>query len=401
MSIESFDLYNPPSDFINNVYKYYNLLREKSPIHKNSDGSYILTRYKDLVGVYRNFKVWSSDKRSEFGAKFGSSPLFEHHTTSVVFVDPPDHTRIRKIFQQAFTPKSILSLERNINKLVDSYLVMMHEKKKFDFVSDFSFRLPVDVVCSVLGVPSEDRHLIRDWAHKILGALEPKLTHKQFNEGSSAVINFKQYLKDQIKFRKTHRKFNKADEVLSLLIEAEGLELSETELLHQCIFMLNAGHETSTNMLSHGLNELINHRDQYRLLQKEPERIDTAIDEILRFQPPIQINNRRCLETTMLGDVTIQKGTPVHMIIAGANRDPLQFCEPEIFDISRSPNRHLSFGLGIHICAGINLARLEAKVAFLRLMSSFKEINLLKKPNIAKRIRFREIKEMQVEVSSF
>ena len=401
MSIESFDLYNPPSDFINNVYKYYNLLREKSPIHKNSDGSYILTRYKDLVGVYRNFKVWSSDKRTEFGEKFGSSPLFEHHTTSVVFVDPPDHTRIRKIFQQAFTPKSILGLERNINKLVDSYLVMMHAKKKFDFVSDFSFRLPVDVVCSVLGVPSEDRHLIRDWAHKILGALEPKLTHKQFDEGSSAVINFKQYLKDQIKFRKTHKNINKANEVLSLLIEAEGLELSETELLHQCIFMLNAGHETSTNMLSHGLNELINHKDQYKLLQKEPGRIDTAIDEILRFQPPIQINNRRCLEKTKLGDVVVPEGTSVHMIIAGANRDPLQFFKPETFDISRSPNRHLSFGLGIHICAGINLARVEAKVAFQSLMSSFREINLLKKPKVANRIRFREIKEMQIEISSF
>ena len=401
MSIESFDLYNPPSDFINNVYKYYNLLREKSPIHKNSDGSYILTRYKDLVGVYRNFKVWSSDKRTEFGAKFGSSPLFEHHTTSVVFVDPPDHTRIRKIFQQAFTPKSILGLERNINKLVDSYLVTMHEKKKFDFVSDFSFRLPVDVVCSVLGVPSEDRHLIRDWAHKILGALEPKLTNKQLDEGSSAVINFKQYLKDQIKFRKTHKHINKANEVLSLLIEAEGLELSETELLHQCIFMLNAGHETSTNMLSHGLNELINHKDQYKLLQKEPGRIDTAIDEILRFQPPIQINNRRCLEKTKLGDVVVPEGTSVHMIIAGANRDPLQFFKPETFDISRSPNRHLSFGLGIHICAGINLARVEAKVAFQSLMSSFREINLLKKPKVANRIRFREIKEMQIEISPF
>ena len=130
MSIESFDLYKPPSDFINNVYKYYNLLREKSPIHKNSDGSYILTRYKDLVGVYRNFKVWSSDKKTEFGAKFGSSPLFEHHTTSVVFVDPPDHTRIRKIFQQAFTPKSILGLEKNINKLVDRNEILQYVRKE-------------------------------------------------------------------------------------------------------------------------------------------------------------------------------------------------------------------------------------------------------------------------------
>ena len=401
MHIESFDLYNPPSDFVNNVYKYYNLLREKSPIHKNPDGSYILTTYKDLVGVYRNFKIWSSNKKTEFGAKFGTSPLFEHHTTSLVFVDPPDHTRIRKIFQQAFTPKSILCLEKDISKLVDSYIVMMHEKKKLDFVSDFSFRLPVDVVCSILGIPNEDRHLIRDWAHKILGALEPKLTSKQLDEGSSAVVNFKQYLKDQIKFRKTHKDINKANEILSILIEAEGLKLSETELLHQCIFMLNAGHETSTNMLSHGLNELVDHRDQYKLLQKEPSRIDTAIDEILRYQPPIQINNRRCLEKTMLGDIMVPEGTSVHMIIAGANRDPAQFSEPETFDILRSPNRHLSFGLGIHICAGINLARLEAKVAFLRLMSSFREINLLKKPNFANRIRFREIEEMQIEVSSF
>jgi len=401
MNIESFDLYNPPSDFIENVYKYYNLLREKSPIHKNSDGSYVLTSYKDIVSVYRNFKIWSSDKKAEFGEKFGSSPLFEHHTSSVVFVDPPDHTRIRKIFQHAFTPKSILNLEPDIKKLVDSYLVMMSDKKKFDFVSDFSFRLPVDVVCSVLGIPSEDRHLIRDWAHKILGALEPKLTSRQLDEGSNAVVNFKQYLKDQIKFRKNHKKLNKDNEILSLLIEAEGLELSETELLHQCIFMLNAGHETSTNMLSHGLNELINHIDQFKLLQKDLGRIDTAIDEILRFQPPIQINNRRCLEDTTLGDIAIPKGSSVHMIIAGANRDPSQFFEPEIFNISRSPNRHLSFGLGIHICAGINLARLEAKIAFLGLLSSFREINLSKEPNIANRIRFREIKEMQVEVSCF
>ena len=401
MNVEYFDLYNPPKDFVNNVYKYYKLLREKSPIHENPDGSYVLTTYKEIISVYRNFKIWSSDKKTEFGAKFGASPLFEHHTNSVVFVDPPDHTRIRKIFQQAFTPKSIRALEQDIIDLVDSYLIMMLEKKKFNFVSDFSFRLPVDVVCSVLGIPTEDRQLIRDWAHKILGALEPKLTPKQLDEGSTAVVNFKAYLRDQIRYRKTHKDINKPHEILSLLIEAEGLELSEIELLHQCIFMLNAGHETSTNMLSHGLNELINHRDQYRLLQKEPERIDTAIDEILRFQPPIQINNRRCLETTMLGDVTIQKGTPVHMIIAGANRDPLQFYEPEIFDISRSPNRHLSFGLGIHICAGINLARLEAKVAFLRLMSSFKEINLSEKLKLANRIRFREITEMQVEVSSF
>ena len=236
MNIESFDLSNPPTDFINNVYKYYKLLREKSPIHQNPDGSYVLTTYKEIISVYRNFKIWSSDKKTEFGDKFGASPLFEHHTTSVVFVDPPDHTRIRTIFQQAFTPKSIYALEKDIVNLVDSYLIMMHEKKKFNFVSDFSFRLPVDVVCSVLGIPSEDRQLIRDWAHKILGALEPKLTPKQLDEGSTAVVNFKEYLRDQIRYRKTHKDINKAHEILSLLIEAEGLELSETEATSSMYF---------------------------------------------------------------------------------------------------------------------------------------------------------------------
>ena len=212
--ISEFDLYNLPEDFIDNSYEYYNALREKDPVHQNPDGSFIVTSHKDLVDIYRNHDVWSSDKKEEFKPKFGNSSLFEHHTTSVVFTDPPDHTRIRKIFQHAFKPKALTNIENDINKLVGEYINEIPEKNTFNFVSDFSFRLPVDVVCNVLGVPKNDRGLIRDWAREILGALEPTLTEDQFKSGCDAVNSFKAYLDEQVALRKKNPKLNKEGEVL-------------------------------------------------------------------------------------------------------------------------------------------------------------------------------------------
>ena len=204
---------------------------------------------------------------------------------------------------------------------------------------------------------------------------------------------------NRLLYEKKNPKLNKEGEVLSTLIDAEnaGISLSKTELLHQCIFMLNAGHETSTNMLSHGIHELIKNKDEFRLLKKDFTQVNTAVEEILRFQPPIQINNRRSKKETVIGNTVVPKGTSVHMIIPGGNRDPKQFDEPDKFKISRKPNRHLSFGLGIHICAGNSLARIEGRVAFSRIISEFKDINLVSVPKLAKRIRFREIIELPLE----
>ena len=259
MDISKFDLYNPPEDLVEKAYLYYSQLRENNPIHENSDGSFIITSYETLVDIYKNHQLWSSDKKEEFKPKFDNSLLYEHHTTSVVFTDQPDHTRIRKIFQHAFTPRALAHIENNVEQLVQSYIDEMKEKKDIEFVRDFSFRLPVDVVCDILGVPKEDRKLIRDWARLILGALEPTLSEEQFKSGCSAVLNFKNYLKDQVNLRKKNPHLNREGEIISTLIDAQssGIELSEVELLHQCIFMLNAGHETSTNMLSHGMLSLI------------------------------------------------------------------------------------------------------------------------------------------------
>ncbi len=401
-NIDQFDLYNPPEDFISNSYHYYNLLRENKPVHRNPDGSYIITSHQDVTEIYRNAKIWSSDKKDEFWPKFGNSSLFEHHTSSVVFIDPPDHTRIRKIFQHAFAPKALKFLEKDIEDLVKNYLDEMQEKRKIDFVSDFAFKLPVDVVCNVLGIPKKDRSLIRDWARQILGALEPTLSDQQFKDGCDAVDNFKGYLKDEISFRRRFPGRNKEEEIMSSLINAEksGIALSEIELLHQCIFMLNAGHETSTNMLSHGLNEFLENKNEFWRIKKNINLIGTAVEEILRFQPPIQINNRRNKVDSILGGIKIPSGTSVHMILPAANRDPKEFVDPGIFNIARKPNRHLSFGLGIHICAGNSLARLEGRIAFSKIALRFKDINLISKAKIADRLRFREIEELKVELIS-
>jgi len=397
----SFDLLHVPTGYTDDPYPYLAALRERSPVHRNPDGSYVLTRYDDIVTTYRDPAVWSSDKRADFAPKFGvDAPLYEHHTTSVVFIDPPDHTRIRKLFQHAFTRKALMAFEPRITGLVDGYLDHFAETGEMEVVQDFSFKLPIEVVSDMLGVPTADRLLIRDWALAILTALEPKLTQDQRDTGNAAVVEFKQYLRDLIKHRRAHPDQALDTEVLTVLADAEadGEKLTEIELLHQCIFMLNAGHETSTNMLSHGVHEMLRHPDQIARLNADPALIEPMVEEVLRYQAPIQINNRRCTVPVRLGEVDLPAGTSVHMIVAAANRDPAQFPDPDRFDIARRPNRHLSFGLGVHICAGNALARLEAVIAFQRLFARFPEMQLMAPARIAKRLRFREVEELRVAV---
>ena len=397
--ITDFDLLNVPGDYIADPYRYFAALRENAPFHRNRDGTIVLTRYDHIVAAYRDPKVWSSDKRADFAPKFGTTaPLYEHHTSSVVFVDPPDHTRIRKLFQFAFTRKALAAFEPRITTLVDGFLDRFEEAGQMEVVEDFSFKLPIEVVCDMLGVPAADRLLLRDWALAILTALEPKLTQAQLDKGNAAVVDFKAYLRDLLKHRRANPGQALATEVLTVLADAEedGERLSEIELLHSCIFMLNAGHETSTNMLSHGVHEMLRHPDQIAALHSDATLIEPMVEEVLRYHAPIQINNRRAISNTEIDGTPLPAGTSVHMIIASANRDPAQFPDPDRFDITRRPNRHLSFGLGVHICAGNALARLEATIAFQRLFQRFPRMKLTAPAKIANRLRFREVEQLHV-----
>ena len=398
IDVAGLDILNLPDDFVANAYGYYAALRERSPIHRNSDGSFMLTRYDDLVAVYRDPEVWSSDKKIDFKPKFGNSPLYEHHTTSLVFRDPPDHTRIRKLFQAGFTRKALAALEPRIHALVDDFLDRLEDQRKMEIVSEFSFKLPIEIVCDMLGVPSSDRSLIRDWALLILGGLEPVLTDEQFKAGCDAVEDFKAYLRERVKERKAKPEGWSESDILAKLIDAEedGERLTELELLHQCIFLLNAGHETSTNMISHGIHEMLRNPGEIAKLNADPALIDSLVEEVLRYQAPIQINNRRALRDTELSGTPLAAGSMVHLMIGAGNHDAAQFADPERFDISRRPNRHLSFGLGIHICAGNSLARIEARIAFEKLFRRFPDLQLVEPPRLSKRIRFREVCALQV-----
>ncbi|MDJ0826820.1 MAG: cytochrome P450 [Rhodobacter sp.] len=396
---ETFDLLNVPAGYTADPYPYLAALRTESPVHRNPDGTYVLTRYDDITAVYRDPATWSSDKTADFAPKFGpGAPLYEHHTTSVVFIDPPDHTCIRALFQHAFTRRALEALRPRIETLVDAHLDRFEDAGEMDVVEDFAFKLPIEVVCDMLGVPAQDRLLLRGWALAILTALEPKLTQDQLDAGNRAVTEFKTYLKDLLTHRRAHPETASETEVLTVLADAEadGQKLSETELLHQCIFMLNAGHETSTNMLSHGVHEMLRHPDQIARLRADPGLIEPMVEEVLRYQAPIQINNRRSTRATTLGGTDLPAGTTVHMIIAAANRDPDAFPDADRFDIARRPNRHLSFGLGIHICAGNALARLEGAIAFQRLFARFPNLTLKSPAKMANRLRFREIEELRV-----
>ncbi len=400
MTPPAFDLLNLPADFVPCAYDYFAELRAQSPLHANSDGSLVLTRYDDMAAIYRDPALWSSDKRAAFKPKFGDSPLYEHHTTSLVFRDPPDHTRIRKLFQHAFTRKALAALEPRIEALVDGYLDRLEDQGGMEIVSEFSFKLPVEVVCDMLGVPASDRASIRDWALLILGALEPRITPEQFAAGCKAVEDFKAYLREQMALRRREPGARRPGEILSDLMEAEedGERLTELELLHQCIFLLNAGHETSTNMLSHGVHEFLRNPGEIRRLLDDPPLADGAVEEVLRYQAPIQINNRRSTVDTIVGETPVPAGTTVHLMLGAANRDPAQFPDPDRFDIARRPNRHLSFGLGVHICAGNALARMEAKAAFLKLFQRFPKLELAAPPKLAARVRFREVEALHVSL---
>jgi cytochrome P450 len=401
----SFNLASLDRAFLDDPYPTYRALREHDPVHCMPDGSFFLTRYDDLVEVYRDAKTWSSDKKLQFKPNFGDSLLYEHHTTSLVFNDPPIHTRVRKLLSPSFTPRTLRALQPRIETLVDRLLDAAQEHGTVDLIEDFAAAIPVQLIGDLLGIPRNERGPLRNWSLKILGALEPVLSKEQFDGGASAVSDFKDYLRDLVA-RRHKEGAQESGEILSTLIDASDLagsggdRLSELELLHNCIFLLNAGHETTTNLIGNSVDLLLRNPDAWRDLAVHPEAIETAVEEFLRMESSNQLGNRRAAIETRIGGVTMPPGTYVHLCIGAANRDPAQFPDPDRCDIRRHPNRHLAFGFGIHTCAGNSLARMEAQVAIGRLVRRFKSIARAGDPVRGGRARFRGFARYPVAVST-
>ena len=376
-----FDLRRLSAEFLDDPYPTYRALRQFDPIHRMSDGSRFLTRYDDCLAVYRDVDTWSSDKRLDFRPNFADSLLYEHHTTSLVFNDPPYHTRVRRLLAPAFAPRALRALQPRIEALVDRLLESAAVRGGIDLISDFGAAIAVLLIGDMLGIPQDERGPLRGWSLAILGALEPVLSREKFDTGVEAVAEFKDYLQEIISSR-LRTGNNDPAEILSTLVGAsafapgteEGERLSQRELIHNCIFLLNAGHETTTNLIGNAVDLLIRHPEAMRNLREQPQLIDTAIEEFLRMESSNQLGNRRAVSDTTLGGVDIAAGTYVHICIGAANRDADQFPDPDRLDIGRQPNRHLAFATGIHACAGMSLARMEAQVAIGRLLQRFARI---------------------------
>jgi cytochrome P450 len=394
---QAFDLRRLDRAFLDDPYPTYRALREYAPVHRMADGTCFLTRYDDLVEVYRDTRTWSSDKTIQFKPAFGDSLLYEHHTTSLVFNDPPLHTRVRKLLAPAFTPRALNALRPRIEALVDRLLDTAAERGTIDLIEDFAAAIPVQLIGDMLGIPQAERGPLRDWSLKILGALEPVLTREQFEAGANAVAEFKGYLQELVA-RKLRDGASEPGEILTTLIGASAVagaghgaaeRLSELELLHNCIFLLNAGHETTTNLIGNSVDLLIRHPDALRELAEHPELIDTAVEEFLRMESSNQLGNRRATREAAIGGVNVPAGTYVHLCIGAANRDPAQFPEPDRLDLRRQPNRHLAFGFGIHTCAGNSLSRMEAQVGIGKLVRRFAAIERAGEFKRGGRARFR------------
>jgi cytochrome P450 len=388
--VDGFDLRALPDDFYDDPFRYYDALRATDPVRRLPDGGYFLSRYADCLAVYKDPTIFSSDKKVEFKPKYGDSPLYEHHTTSLVFNDPPLHTRVRRLIASALTPRAIAAMEPDLITLVEGLLDAMAGRETVDLIDDFAAAIPIEVIGNLLGVPHSERGPLRGWSLAILGALEPAISGEQFDKGNAAVTDFVDYLKGLV----ADRERNPGDpdkDVLTRLIqgEADGERLTETELLQNCIFILNAGHETTTNLIGNSLVSLCEWPGERRRLIESPKLIDTAIEEFLRFESSNQLGNRSATRAVEIGGIDMPAGTLITIGIGAANRDPAEFDDPTRLDVSRTPNRHLAFGSGAHRCVGLPLARLEGKIAISRFLERFPDYQLSGLPVRGKRARFR------------
>ncbi len=398
-AVRDFQLTRVPAAFLDDPYPWYAALREHDPLHALEGGGVFLSRYEDAIAVYRAPQA-SSDKRQEFRPKLGDSPLYEHHTTSLVFNDPPLHTKVRRILMGAVNQKAIARMEPNVARLVDALLEDMAAKGAVNFIDDFAAQIPIEVIGNLLDIPHEERGPLRGWSVAILSGLEPRLTPAMLEAGNRAVTEFIDYLRGLIAARR--RKPGDYDtDVLTRLIQGEkdGENLTEKELYHQCIFLLNAGHETTTNLIGNGVWALLANPGELERLRTDPALVPSAVEEMLRYDGPIQLNNRRLTAPMTLGGRSLPAGTSITIGIGAANHDPAQFPDPERFDVARKPNRHLAFGQGDHVCVGMNVARMEGRIALARLIARFARIELAGAPERDRRVRFRGFRKLPLRLS--
>jgi cytochrome P450 len=377
-------LFNPLDPaFRVDPYPVYARLRAEAPIYQPPFGGFVLSRYADCEALLKDPRSSSDFRNSDAFAQFveqqGGDPneAFLGGARPFLFLDPPDHTRLRGLVNKAFTPKTVEGLRARIQEIVNDLLDRAAAKGSLEVVEDFAYLVPVRVICEMLGVPVQDHETFKEWSRELARSLDPEefLPPAVVEQRQRALESFGQYFSVLIE----QRRKSPSRDLLSALIAAEeaGDKLSEAELLATCILLLVAGHETTVNLIGNGTLALLRHPDQLALLRDDPSLARSAVEEFLRYDPPVQFTGRIALEDIPLGDVIIPKGQQAVILLASANRDPERFPDPDRLDISRAENHHLSFGHGIHYCVGAPLARVEAEIALGTLVQRFPDMRLL------------------------
>lgn len=361
---------------------FYKILREESPVHISGFGGVVFTRYDDCRAILRDNRFGKGDNSSDasFGSGDGEALAYRQkmeeersdEPQSMLRLDPPDHTRQRSLVSRAFTPRRIEGLRDRVAELVDQRLDDLAEAGTGDVMTLLADPLPVSVISEMLGVPESDWPEIRDLVTDLVQSLEPSATVEELKKTEVAATELWKYFSELVEIRRA----DPQDDLLTGLIMARDEEdkLSEGEILAVANLLFAAGAETTTNLIGNGINALFNHPDQLARLWAEPELVPLAVDEILRFDSPVQLDGRTCLEAAEFGGVRFSPGDRVLTLLGAANRDPAHFDNPEQFDVGRQGEPVMSFASGIHYCLGANLAKVEGQEVFAGLIRRFEKI---------------------------
>jgi cytochrome P450 len=365
-------------------YPLYHRLRAEDPVHRSALGFWVLTRHADVLAVLRDPRMSRDPRRSQrigllrSSAEVNELLAAEEAAPSMLFVDPPDHTRLRRLVNKAFTPAAVERLWPRVEEIVAGLLDRVAGAGAMDVVEDLAYPLPVTVICELFGVPEADRDRFRAWSRGLVRLLDPLVASDALERALQARRELRGYLRELIAERRAHP----AGDLLSDLIAAEdqGHQLSGPELVSMCVLLLVAGHETTVNLIANGTLALLRHPEAAARLRLDPGLAGGAVEELLRYDSPVQFTSRHALADLEIGGRRVAAGETVVAVLGAANRDPAQFPDPDRLDLGRTPNRHLAFGGGIHFCLGAPLARMEARIAIPALLARLPELTLGPEP---------------------
>ncbi|XEC94203.1 cytochrome P450 [Paenibacillus tarimensis] len=391
-------------DYHSDPYPFYRkLLREEPMVYVEERSMWIASGYDDVSFILKDPKFVRELRNAVPDHQPSATPpewkpISDLASHWMLFRDPPVHTRLRGLVSHAFTPRTMERLRPRIRSIAGDLAKDMPNEQNPDLLAGFAFPLPVIVIAEMLGVPAEDREIFKEWSNTIARLLDIALLPPDFVQHAGQVaLAMREYFQDLIAERKRRPREDMISDLLSA--REQGDHLSEEELISTCVLLLVAGHETTVNLISNGMYLLLQHPEQHRRLQQHPEHMRTAIEEVLRYESPVQMTSRIAAADLELGGMQIRQGQQVSVLLAAANRDPSQFAEPDQFDVMRLPNRHLAFASGPHFCLGAPLARMEGEIALSVLLESYPHMQLTgQKPKWRPNILFRGLQSLNVKI---